>query len=111
MANTSTSRDSQCAMLTMNEILQCFGMSILSKKNEDKKVGFNVIMSTSDEGLIQLGVRTIGDRVRRQVNTRSFISISVRDTHITSSNRPSREERAYFFHHLWAALEQVKEGL
>ena len=97
MANTSTSQDSQCFRLTMNEILQCFGMSILSKKNEDKKVGFNVVMSASDEDLIQLGVRTIGDRVRRRVNTRSFISISVRDTHITSSNRPGREERALLF--------------
>ena len=37
---------------------------MLSQKFEDEKVDFNVIMSASDVDLIQLGVRTIGDRVR-----------------------------------------------
>ena len=37
---------------------------MLSQKFEDERVDFNVIMSDSDEDLIRLGVRTIGDRVR-----------------------------------------------
>ena len=63
MANASTSQDSQRDKLTMNKILQSLGMSMLSKKFEDERVDFNVIMSASDEDLIRLGVRTIGDRV------------------------------------------------
>ena len=74
-------------------------MSTLSQKFEDEKVDFNVIMSASDVDLIQLGVRTIGDRVRlrdacRRVYTRSSTSISLGDSHKTSSNRPGREEKA-----------------
>ena len=72
---------------------------MLSQKFEDEKVDFNVIMSASDVDLIQLGVRTIGDRVRlrdacRRVYTRSSTSISLGDSHKTSSNRPVREEKA-----------------
>ena len=37
---------------------------MLSQKFEDERVDFNVIMSDSDEDLIRLGVRNIGDRVR-----------------------------------------------
>ena len=60
MANSATSQDTQRDRLTMNEILQ----SMLSQKFEDERVDFNVIMSDSDEDLIRLGVRNIGDRVR-----------------------------------------------
>ena len=60
MANSATSQDTQRDRLTMNEILQ----SMLSQKFEDERVDFNVIMSDSDEDLIRLGARTIGDRVR-----------------------------------------------
>ena len=72
---------------------------MLSQKFEGEKVDFNVIMSASDVDLIQLGVRTIGDRVRlrdacRRVYTRSSTSISLGDLHKTSSNRPGREEKA-----------------
>ena len=50
-----------------------------------------------DEDLIRLGVRTIGDRVRsrdvcKRVYTRSSTSMSLGDSHRTSSNRPGREE-------------------
>ena len=51
MANASISQDNQ-------------RNSMLSQKFEDEKVGLNVIMSASDEDLVRLGVRTIGDRVR-----------------------------------------------
>ena len=64
MANSATSQDNQRDRLTMNEILQSLGMTILSQKSEDERVDFNVIMSASDEDLIRLAVRTIGDRVR-----------------------------------------------
>ena len=72
-------------------------MSMLSKKFEDEKVDFNVIMSASDEDLIQLGVRTIGDRVRTRIYTTSSTSISLRDTHRASSNRSDTEERSLLF--------------
>ena len=102
MANSATSQDNQRGRLTMNEILQSLGMTILSQKSEDERVDFNVIMSASDEDLIRLAVRTIGDRVRlrdacRRVYTRSSTSITLGDTHRTSSNRSSREERALLF--------------
>ena len=102
MANASASQDSQRDRLTMNEILQSLGISMLSKTFEDERVDFNIIMSASDEDLIRLGVRTIGDRVRlrdacRRVYTRSSTSISLRDSHKSSSNRPGREERALLF--------------
>ena len=53
---------------------------MLSQKFEDEKVDFNVIRLASDEDLIRLGVRTIGERVRlrdacRRVYTRSSTSI------------------------------------
>ena len=64
MANSATSQDNQRDRLTMNEILQSLGVSMLSQKFEDGRVDFNVIMSASDEDLIRLAVRTIGDRVR-----------------------------------------------
>ena len=67
-------------------------MSMLSQKFEDEKVDFNVIMSASDVDLIQLGVR-LRD-VCRWVYTRSSTSISLGDSHKTSSNRPGREEKA-----------------
>ena len=102
MANASTSQDSQRDRLTMNEILQSLEMSTLSKKFQDERVDFNVIMSASDEDLIRLGVRTLGDTVRlrdacRRVYTRSSTSLSLGDSHRTSSNRPGREERALLF--------------
>ena len=102
MANSAASQDNQRDRLTMNEILQSVGMSMLSQKFEDERVGFNVIMSSSDEDLIWLGVRTISDRVRlrdacSRVYSRSSTSVSLGDTHRTSSNRPSREERALLF--------------
>ena len=84
MANASASQDSQRDRLTMNEILQSLGMSMLSKKFEDEMVDFNVILSASDEDLIRLGA--IGDRVKlrdacRRVYTRSSTSISLGDSH------------------------------
>ena len=49
-----------------------------------------------------MGVRTTGDIVRlrdacSRVYTRSSTSVSLEDTHRTSSNRPGREERALLF--------------
>ena len=64
MANTSTSQDIQRVRLAVNEILQSLEVGMLSKKFEGERVGFNVIMSASHEGLIRLGVRTTGDRQR-----------------------------------------------
>ena len=73
-------------------------MSMITEKFEDERVNINVIMLASDENVIRLRVRTIGDRVRlrdacRRVYTRSSTSVSLGDTHRTSSNRPGREKR------------------
>ena len=59
MANASTGQESQRDRLTMNEILESLGMSMLSQKFEDERVDFNVIMSASDEDLVRLGVLVI----------------------------------------------------
>ena len=58
MRNISTSQESQRDRLTMNEILESLGMSMLSQKFEDEGVDFNVIMSASGEDLVRLGIRT-----------------------------------------------------
>ena len=102
MANASTGQESQRDRLTMNEILESLRMSMLSQKFEDERADVNVIMSASDEDLVRLGVRTIGDRVRlrdacRRVYTRRSTSISLGDSHRTSSSRPAREERSLLF--------------
>ena len=102
MANASTGQESQRDRLTMNEILESLGMSMLSQKFEDERADVNVIMSASDEDLVRLGVRTTGDRVRlrdacRRVYTRRSTSISLGDTHKTSSSRPGTEERSLLF--------------
>ena len=94
MANASTSQDSQRDRLTMNEILESLGMSMLSKKFEDEKVDFNVIMSASDEDLIRLGVRTIGDRVKlsdacRRVYTRLLLLLLLRIFFLLPTNLQS----------------------
>lgn len=96
----------------VSQILQSLEVSMLSKKFEGERVDLNAIMSASHEGLIRLGVRTTGDRERlrnvcRWVYTRSSTSISLGDTHKTSSNKLGR----YFFHNLRAALDLVKDGL
>ena len=58
MGNISTSQERQRDRLTINEILESLGMSMLSQKFEDEGVDFNVIMSASDEDLVRLGIRT-----------------------------------------------------
>ena len=58
MGNISTSQESQRDRLTMNEILENLGMSMLSQKFQDEWVDFNIIMSASDEDLVRLGIRT-----------------------------------------------------
>ena len=62
-------QDNQRDRLTMNEVLQSLRMSMLSQKFEYEWVDFNVIMS---------GPYPIGSKN----------SISLEDTHRTSSNRP-----------------------
>ena len=49
--------------------------------------------------------------VREFTHTRSSTSISLGDSHRTSSNSQVGRKEPYFFHDLWAALELMKEGL
>ena len=48
------------------EILDKLGLNLVTKKFQDEKVDIKVVMSTPDEDLIRLGVRTIGDRMTQQ---------------------------------------------
>ena len=75
---------------------------MLRQKIEDERVAFHVIRSATYDDLIRLGVRSIDNRVRlrdacRRVYTRRSTSISLGDTHRTSSNKPGREEGASLF--------------
>ena len=102
MANASAGQESQRDRLTMNEILESLGMSMLSQKFEEERLDFTVIMLASDEDLVRLGVRTVGNRVRlrdacSRVYTRRSTSISLGDSHRTSSSIPGREERSLLF--------------
>ena len=47
-------------------------MATRKKKMKDEKVGIKVVMSASDEDLIRLGVRTIGDRIRLRKHAEEF---------------------------------------
>ena len=61
-----------------------------------------MVFSASDEDLIRLGVRIIGDRVKlREASRRVYTAnSSLRPLNIsqeTSSNRPALEERSFLF--------------
>ena len=45
------------------EILDKLGLNLVTKKFQDEKVDIKETISASDEDLIRLGVRTIGDRI------------------------------------------------
>ena len=60
-------------METIFEILDKLGLNLVTKKFQDQKVDIKVVISTSDEDLIRLGVRTIGDRIRLREACREFI--------------------------------------
>ena len=51
-------------MQTIFEILDKIGVNLVTKKFQDEKVDIKVVMSASDEDMIRLGARTIGDKIR-----------------------------------------------
>ena len=51
-------------MQTIFEILDKIGLNLVTKKFQDEEVDIKVVMSASDEDLIRLGARTIGDKIR-----------------------------------------------
>ena len=52
-------------------------MSMISEKFEDERVNFNVIMLASDENLIRLGLRTIGDSSNINEVIRAILNLFV----------------------------------
>ena len=87
---------------TIFEILDKLGLNLVTKKFQDEKVDIKVVISASDEDLIRLGVRTIGDRIRlreacRRVYTANSSLRPLNISQETSTNRPGLEERSFLF--------------
>ena len=87
---------------TIFEILGKIGLNLVTKKFQDEKTDIKVVISASDEDLIRLGVRTIGDRIRLREACRRVYATnsSLRPLDISqeiSINRPGLEERSFLF--------------
>ena len=82
---------------TIFEILHKLGLNMVSKKFQDEKFDIKVVMLASDEDLIRLGVRTVGDRIRlREAFRKVTANSSLRPLDISqvkSTNRPGLEKR------------------
>ena len=83
---------------TIFEILDKLGLNLVTKKFQDEKVDIKVVISASDEDLIRLGVRTIGDRIRlreacRRVYTANSSLQPLNISQETSTNRPGSSNR------------------
>ena len=84
------------------EILDKLGLNLVTKKFQDEKADIKVVISASDEDLIRLGVRTIGDRIRlsaacRRIYTANSSLWSLDISQEISTNRPGLEERSFLF--------------
>ena len=84
------------------ETLDKLGLNLVTKKFQDEKVDIKVVISASNEYLIKLGVRTIGDRIRLREACRRIYTAnsSLRPLDISqeiSTNKPSLEERSFLF--------------
>ena len=53
---TATNVNNRASLTTMMEILRSLGLSMISKNFQDERVNVDVVMSTSDEHLIRLGI-------------------------------------------------------
>ena len=86
----------------MEQILQEIGLGYAIEKFKENKVDYNIVLAASDDDLIKLGVRTIGDRIRlRELCRRRHIhgsSTSYEGAPVTiTPHRQGREERALLF--------------
>ena len=92
---------------TIFEILDKLGLNLVTKKFQDEKIDIKLVMSASDEDLIRLGVRTIGDRIRSREACRRVYTAnsSLRPLDIISqeisTNRLGLEERSFIFSFIW----------
>ena len=77
----------------ISEILISLGMTNLSEKFRSEGVDTSVVTSASDDDLIRLGVRTIGDRVRLREACRRTGDGG--PSHV--STRMAQEERSLLF--------------
>ena len=87
---------------TIFEILEKLGLNLVIKKFQDEKVDIKVVISGSDEDLIRLGVRTIGDRIRLRETCRWVYTAnsSLRPLDISqgiSTNSPDLEETLFLY--------------
>ena len=61
--NRQIHENDQVSLETIFEILDKLGLNLVTKKCQDEKVDIKVVISASDEDLIRLVVRTIGNRI------------------------------------------------
>ena len=96
---------------TIFEILHKLGLNMVSKKFQDEKFDIKVVMLASDEDLIRLGVRTVGDRIRlREACRKVTANSSLRPLDISqgkSTNRSGLEKRLFLFS---PSFERINES-
>ena len=66
------------SLKTIFEILDKLGLNLVTTKFQDEQVDIKVFISASEEDLIRLGVRTIGDRIRLREACRRVYTTSIR---------------------------------
>ena len=100
--NRQIHENDQVSLETIFEILDKLGLNLVTKKCQDEKVDIKVVISASDEDLIRLVVRTIGNRIilREACKKNSTANSSLRpldSSQEISTNRPGLVERSFLF--------------
>ena len=98
---------------TIFEILHKLGLNMVSKKFQGEKFDIKVVMLASDEDLIRLGVRTVGDRIRlREAFRKVTENSSLRPLDISqgkSTNRHGLEKRLFLISPSYERINEIRQ--
>ena len=98
---------------TIFEILHKLGLNMVSKKFQGEKFDIKVVMLASDEDLIRLGVRTVGDRIRlREAFRKVTENSSLRPLDISqgkSTNRHGFEKRLFLISPSYERINEIRQ--
>ena len=94
-------------------MLHKLGLNMVSKKFQGEKFDIQVVMLASDEDLIRLGVRTVGDRIRlREAFRKVTANSSLRPLDISqgkSTNRPGLEKRLFLISPSYERINEIRQ--
>ena len=100
--NRQIHENDQVSLEIIFEILDKLGLNLVTKKCQDEKVDIKVVISASDEDLIRLVVRTIGNRIiLREACKKNYTAYSslrpLDSSQEISTNRLGLVERSFLF--------------